>query len=338
VLSVALDSKNLKSFVASMLKQAYRVRGPVKDSSASCAVLADLSSKSELSFDFANFKLPVKREFFPQCEVISRFDAAGSHAETPAEEAVVIFGVRPCDSLSLSFLDKVFVDEQYSDPYYQKRRDNTLVVSMACNSPAATCFCTSIGGSPNSAKGSDIIMFNLGNSFLLESVSKKGEAFLTKNQKMFREPTSKELQKRKQQEESAEKQVGKVNASATPASLLKKNDSALWDEIAETCLSCGACTFLCPTCHCFDFFDEKQGDGGTRVRVHDACMFATFTREASGHNPRGLKRDRMRQRIMHKFSYAPENFNEMFCVGCGRCIVNCPSNIDIRETITKVNA
>ena len=334
--SVALDSKNLKSFVASMLKQAERVRGPVKDKTGT--VLADLSAKSELAFDFANFKLPVKREFFPQCEVISRFDAAGSRAESPADEGVVIFGVRPCDTLSLSFLDKVFVDEQYSDPYYQKRRDNTLVVSMACNSPAATCFCTSIGGSPNSTKGSDIIMFNLGNSFVLESVSKKGEAFLKKNEKMFRDPTSKELQKRKQQEEAAEKQVGKVNASATPASLLTKNDSVLWDEIAETCLSCGACTFLCPTCHCFDFFDEKQGGGGTRVRVHDACMFATFTREASGHNPRGLKRDRMRQRIMHKFSYAPENFNEMFCVGCGRCIVNCPSNIDIRETITKVNA
>lgn len=334
--SVALDSKNLKSFVASMLKQADRVRGPVKDKTGT--VLADLSAKSELAFDFANFKLPIKREFFPQCEVISRFDATGSRAESPADEAVVIFGVRPCDTLSLSFLDKVFVDEQYSDPYYQKRRDNTLVVSMACNSPAATCFCTSIGGSPNSTKGSDVMMFNLGNSFVLESVSKKGEAFLKKNQKMFRDPTPKELQKRKQQEEAAEKQVGKVNASATPASLLKKNDSALWDEIAETCLSCGACTFLCPTCHCFDFYDEKQGDGGTRVRVHDACMFATFTREASGHNPRGLKRDRMRQRIMHKFSYAAENFNEMFCVGCGRCIVNCPSNIDIRETITKVNA
>jgi sulfhydrogenase subunit beta (sulfur reductase) len=336
VLSVALDSKNLKSLVASMLKQS-KVRGPVKDKAG--VVLADLSAKSELAFDFANFKLPVKREFFPQCEVISRFDATGSRTETlPEGESVILFGVRPCDTLSLTFLDKVFVDEQYSDPYYQKRRDATLVVSMACDSPAGTCFCTSIGGNPNSTKGADVITFNLGNSFLFESVSKKGEAFLKKNQKLFREPTSKELQKRKHQEEAAEKQVGKVNVSAAPSSLLTKNDSALWDEIAETCLSCGACTFLCPTCHCFDFYDEKQGDGGTRIRVHDACMFTTFTKEASGHNPRGLKRDRMRQRIMHKFSYAPENFGEMFCVGCGRCIGNCPSNIDIRETITKVNA
>jgi sulfhydrogenase subunit beta (sulfur reductase) len=335
VLSVAIDSKNIKNLVAAMIKQA-KVRGPVKDKTGT--VLADLSAKSELAFDFANFKLPVKREFFPQCEVISRFDAQGSRAETAPDESVVLLGVRPCDTLSLSLLDKVFVDEQYADPYYQKRRNNSLVISLACDSPAATCFCTSIGGGPFSAKGSDIIMFGLGNSYLFESASEKGEAFLKKNQKLFRNPTVKELQKKRQQGEAAEKQVGKVNTSATPASLLKKNDPALWDEIAETCLSCGACTYLCPTCHCFDFFDEKQGDSGTRVRVHDACMFATFTKEASGHNPHGLKRDRMRQRIMHKFSYAPENFNEMFCVGCGRCIVNCPSNIDIRETITKVNA
>jgi sulfhydrogenase subunit beta (sulfur reductase) len=336
VLQVALDTKNLKTLVAAMLKQDYRVRGPVKDKTGT--VLADLSATSELAFDFANFKLPLKREFFPQCEVVSRSDGAGVHAETLPDESVALFGVRPCDTLSLLYLDKVFVDEQFADPYYRKRRDNALVVSLACNSPAESCFCTSIGGSPNSAKGSDILMINLGNSFLFESASAKGETFLKKNRKLFRDPTSKELQKRKQQQETAEKQVEKVNASATPAALQKKNDPALWDGIAETCLSCGACTFLCPTCHCFDFYDEKPGEAGIRIRVHDACMFASFTREASGHNPRALKRDRMRQRIMHKFSYAPENFGDMFCVGCGRCIVNCPSAIDIRETITKVNS
>jgi sulfhydrogenase subunit beta (sulfur reductase) len=336
VLQLALDSKNIKNLVAAMLKQADRVRGPVKDSRE--VVLADLSAKSELLFDYANYKLPLKREFFPQCEVISRSDAEGPSAEIPPDENIVLFGVRPCDTLSLSHLDKVFINEQYADPYYRKRRDNTLVVSMACDSPSSTCFCSSIGGSPYSTKGADVMTFNLGKSFLFESVSKKGEAFLKKNRKLFRDPTSKELQKRKQQEEQSAKLMGKIEVSDTPASLQKKNDSSLWDEIAETCLSCGACTYLCPTCHCFDFYDDKQGVGGKRVRVHDACMFATFTREASGHNPRGLKRDRMRQRIMHKFSYAPENFGEMFCVGCGRCIINCPSNIDIRETISKVNS
>jgi sulfhydrogenase subunit beta (sulfur reductase) len=336
VLSVAIDSKNIKNLVAAMLKQATRVRGPVKDSRG--VVLADLSAKSELLFDYANYKLPLKREFFPQCEVISRSDAEGSHAEISDYENVVLFGVRPCDTLSLSYLDKVFIDEQYADPYYRTRRDNTLVISMACDSPSSTCFCSSIGGSPNSTSGADVIMLNLGTSFVFESVSKNGEAFLKKNQKLFRDPTSKEVQKRKQQEEQAAKKVGTIDATGTAASLQKKNDSSLWDEISETCLSCGACTYLCPTCHCFDFYDERKPDGGKRVRVHDACMFASFTREASGHNPRGLKRDRMRQRIMHKFSYAPENFGEMFCVGCGRCIINCPSNIDIREIIYKVNS
>ncbi len=337
MISVALDAKNLKNLIAAMLKQA-KVRAPVRDKNG--VALADVSAKSGLVFDFANLKLPLKREFFPQCEVISRFDGDGQRAEIPSGGPVAIFGVRPCDALSLMYLDKVFSDGQYTDPYYKKRRDNTLVISMACNSPATTCFCSSIGGSPHSSKGSDAMMFDLGSSVLFESVSGKGEAFLKKNQKLFRKPTTKELQKRKRLEEDAEKLVGRINAVAdTPASLEKKNDPGFWNEIADTCLSCGACTYLCPTCHCFDFYDEKQGDGsGTRLRVHDACMFAGFTKEASGHNPRGSKRDRMRQRIMHKFSYAPENYGEMFCVGCGRCIANCPSNIDIRETITKVNS
>jgi sulfhydrogenase subunit beta (sulfur reductase) len=335
VLQVALDTKNIKNLIASMLKQA-KVRGPVKDKTG--VALRDISPKSELALDFTNFKLPLKREFFPQCEVISRFDAAGQRAESPIDQSVVIFGARPCDALSLSYLDKVFIDEQYSDPYYQKRRDNTIVVSMACASPADTCFCTSTGGSPSSTEGADVIAFNLGTSILFEAVSKKGEALLKKNQKLFRGPTSKELQKKAQQQDGAAKKVGTIDVSNTPSALQKKNDPSLWDEIAETCLSCGACTFLCPTCHCFGLVDEKSGDTGMRVRVHDACLFASFSREASGHNPRGLKRERMRQRIMHKFSYAPENFGEIFCVGCGRCIVNCPSNIDVRETVTKVNS
>ncbi len=333
--SVALDTKNLKKFAAAMLKQG-RVKGPVKDGSG--VVLADISAKSEIVLNYDNFKLPPKREFFPQCEVVTTFDLNGVREADVTGIADVVFGVRPCDALAVSHLDKVFSDDTYKDPYYGKRREAALVISLACTESRETCFCTSTGGSPTSKQGADIVGFNLGAALLLEPVTPRGDAFVKKNKSLFRAPTAKELQKREKQESDAGKAMSGVAATKAPAALANKSDPSFWESIAETCLSCGACTFLCPTCHCFDFFDARQSDTGSRMRVHDACMFASFVREASGHNPRSRKGERMRQRVMHKFSYAPENFNTVFCVGCGRCVTACPSNIDIRETLSKVTA
>jgi ferredoxin len=335
VVSVALDKKNLSMLVAVMRKQGT-VIGPV--ASGDEVVLAEIMGKSVPELEFANFKLPLKREFFPQCEVISRYKKNGPVEEPVNNGPVVLFGVRPCDTQSLSFLDKVFFDEKYKDPYYAKRRDNALVISLACTDPAATCFCMSTGGGPVSRLGTDILSVNLAKSLLFEPVSKKGEAFVKINKSLFRKPTAAELKEREKQESNSRKNMAAVEVSRSPESLAKKNDPAFWEGLAETCLSCGVCTYLCPTCHCFDLYEEKQEAGSARLRVHDACMFASFVREASGHNPRARKGERMRQRVMHKFSYAPENFQAAFCVGCGRCVANCPSNIDIRETIAMVNA
>ena len=335
MVSVALDKKNLKKFVGAMLKQG-KALGPVATENGT--VLGELTAKSDIVLDYGNFKLPPKREFFPQCEVITRFDGTKVSEEPVRGQASVIFGVRPCDAQALAYLDKVFSDETYTDPYYQTRRDGALVISLACSEPGEACFCTATGGGPGATTGADIAAFSQSASVLLEAVSKKGESFLKKNTGLFREPTKKELQNKKTQGSEYAKRLSRVDVSGAPKALEKRNDSRFWDEIAETCLSCGACTFLCPTCHCFDLYEEKRGSASARIRLHDACTFPSFTREASGHNPRAGKGDRMRQRVMHKFSYAPENFGTVFCVGCGRCVVHCPSNIDIRETIAKVNS
>jgi ferredoxin len=335
VQQAALDKKNLKKLVAAMLKQGT-VRGPVRDAHTKSVVLSDLSLKSELVFDYANFTLPPKREFFPQYEVIARYDAAGIRQEAARDEKVILFGIRPCDVRSLGLLDKVFADAQYTDPHYQMRRDNALVIALACIEPGHSCFCSSVDGDPATATGADVVAFDLGKSLVFEAVSEKGEEFIKKNKALLRAPTLQELQKRKQQEERARKSLPELRFADIPQTIKKNFNSPLWDALAETCLGCGACTYLCPTCHCFDLYDEKQETGGMKLRVHDACMFASFTREASGHNPRGKRGERMRQRVMHKFSYAPENFGDIFCVGCGRCVTNCPSNIDIRETVSRM--
>jgi ferredoxin len=297
--------------------------------------MGDLTAKSEITFDYANFKLPPKREFFPQCETIARYDATGLREESAADEQVILFGIRPCDAQSLIYLDKVFSDAQFTDPYYRKRRDNALIIALACAEPGNACFCSSVNGGPASPAGADVMAFDLGASLVLEAVSAKGEDFLKKNKALLRAPLVAEIQKRKKLE-ARSSVAPKIRLADAPKSIRKNFNSPVWEAIAETCLGCGACTFLCPTCHCFDLFDDKQETGGRKLRLHDACMFAGFTREASGHNPRSKKSERMRQRVMHKFSYAPENMGDIFCVGCGRCISNCPSNIDIRETVSRV--
>ncbi len=312
-----------------------RVRGPVRDVRTGNVVLEDLTSTSELILDYANFTLPPKREFFPQCEGIARYDAGAFREETTSDERVILFGIRPCDVHSLRYLDKVFVDSQFTDPYYRKRRDQALVISLACEKPGAACFCSSVGGGPAAiVEGADVMAFHLGDSLMFEAFSEKGEDFLKKNGALLRDPTAAELQKRKQQEGlrtmSSEPRMDNVSQA-----IGKHFNSPLWDAVAETCLGCGVCTYLCPTCHCFDLYDEKHETGDTKIRVHDSCMFASFTREASGHNPRLKRGERMRQRVMHKFVHAPENFGAVFCVGCGRCVMHCPTNIDIRETVSR---
>ncbi len=113
-------------------------------------------------------------------------------------------------------------------------------------------------------------------------------------------------------------------------------DEPIWEDISTKCINCGACTFVCSTCHCFDVTDEGKGKKGQRIRLWDSCMFQIFTREASGHNPRGMSTQRVRQRIMHKYNYFMDNYDQHLCTGCGRCVQVCPVNLDIREVIKQV--
>ncbi len=96
-------------------------------------------------------------------------------------------------------------------------------------------------------------------------------------------------------------------------------ENDFWTDISLKCLGCGACSFLCPTCHCFDIVDEANWRSGQRRRNWDCCSHPMFTKHASGHNPRPDQASRCRQRVMHKFKYFPERFGQIACVGCGRC-------------------
>ncbi|HQI00047.1 MAG TPA: 4Fe-4S dicluster domain-containing protein [Deltaproteobacteria bacterium] len=285
--------------------------------------------------NYKNTKNAPKAFFFPRSETLMRYarKEKGMEFAGLGEEAgqAVLFGVRPCDARSFALLDLLFDQEKYKDPYYIDKRGKTTVVAMSCTKPPySTCFCTSVGGSPTSADGADILLTDLGDAYLAEFLTDKGAALL----KYFGDVKA-DAAADKKKEEIAAASAGEIKTTI-PAREIKafldaNFEHPFWDTIHRKCLACGTCTFMCPTCHCFDIQDEVKGADGKRIRNWDSCMFPLFTKETSGHNPRPTQKERWRQRFMHKFRYYVDMFGPIACVGCGRCVMSCPVNIDIRK-------
>lgn len=277
----------------------------------------------------------VKGFVLPQLEALLTYDNDDGRLVPATESKRLVFGVRPCDARALALIDKVYRDRAFRDPHYLARRDNTTLVVWACDAPAPTCFCTSVGGGPADATGADVMAYEAGDDLILEAASAKGEELLkaVKSDKA----SDAELKKaRATYAEVAGAMAPLWDLDAARAKLYENFDAPAWEEIASRCVSCGACTFVCPSCHCFDVADEGKHGRGRRLRFWDACTQSLFTLHASGHNPREHASQRYRQRVLHKFYYFHENWGENLCVGCGRCVVACPVNVDIREAVTLV--
>jgi ferredoxin len=225
------------------------------------------------------------------------------------------------------------------DPYFRKNRERTVLIGLSCDNPCGTCFCTETGGSPMGTEGLDIAVTELPEGgFIVEAGSERGEALtdLIGDQETVSGKEQAWLEEKR--EEWAGKAAGEKDLAETFRStdMMKLYNAPFWQEIADSCINCGTCTFLCPTCYCFDIQDENMGGMSRRIRYWDSCMFPLFTKHASGHNPRGEKLQRCRNRFMHKMRYFPERFGPLSCVGCGRCLRLCPVNIDIREVVEKM--
>ena len=312
----------------------YEIWAPVKTNEL--VSFHPIESAKEIHFDFSNSKKTPKDLFFPQSEVLFSFPK--EEVETILQKPRIIFAVRPCDAKSLALLDQVFDSEDYQDSYYVERREGTLLLGMACTHPQQSCFCTSVKGGPFEKVHLDLLMVDLGDGrYFVEALTQRGEGLMEKDDS-WQDPQKEDRGKVAKIKEGAEKKVkSKLAMEGLEKKLDKIFDSSLWDRVHQRCLGCGICTYLCSTCHCFALIDEKNKSGGVeRIRNWDSCMFPEFTLEASGHNPRISNRERMRQRVMHKFNYFVKRYGETACVGCGRCIQNCPVNMDIREIIEEI--
>ena len=310
------------------------VEGGTGPASGTGPAFAEVQAGRGVVLEYGNPALSAKGIFFPQREALCRFHGERTAEASLPQTPLLVFGARPCDARALTFLDKVFGDRLFRDPYYLARREKALVIGLACGHPGETCLCTSFGGSPAGRQGSDILAFDLGEELLFEAATDKGRELLGAQASLFREAGEAELEARRGIEEKAESALGEHplrGLEGLKEKLDRSFEDPQWERLTRACLGCGACTYLCPTCHCFDITDEERE--GLRLRSWDSCQYPLFTLHASGHNPRVNKKQRMRQRIMHKFSYTVERSGEVFCVGCGRCIRACPVNLDMREIL-----
>ncbi len=299
---------------------------------------APFISDDPMRLEVTNTLLPPKDLLFPQCQKMYHYGVNTSNEMfvNPIIESTeqVIFGIRPCDMRSLECLDDVFLTKGFVDGYYQAKRDKLLSVSIACNQPAKTCFCESMGLDPNSAPAADIMLHEENDYYTVATQTDKGAEALAAWEDFLDEAADDATA----QSEEAHCTLT-VDASNVKAQLdnLYESDE-LWDALSIKCLNCGTCTFICPTCYCFDIDQENKYKEGVRFRCWDSCMFSEYTAMAGGHNPRPFKKDRVRNRFMHKLNYFEDRYGKKLCVGCGRCVEKCPVNLDITVLIDKIGA
>jgi ferredoxin len=272
----------------------------------------------------------IKEFFFPRHEVLYEYERDGKKVTLrdvePFDDRQVIFGARPCDAAALPVLDHIFAWD-FDDRFFQSRRENTTVVVLACRESDQHCFCTSVGFAPDSTEGADAMLLDVGDGeFELRTFSEKGEALFEKAKTEESEKTGK----------TAEPPEKRFDPASLREALQSNYDDPIWNETSLRCVGCGACTYICPTCHCFDIVDEGTIHQGRRVKNWDSCQFGLFTLHASGHNPRTVQSQRQRQRIQHKFNIYPEKFGVMLCTGCGNCTRVCSASLGVQPVLQKL--
>lgn len=327
-----IDGVGLNHFVSSIIEHGCAVVAPQKESRR--VLYRILKNSSEFLAEPIHAQNSPKDFLFPRSEELLYFTEDGDIIEAvPKALKTVFLGVRPCDAMALKRLDKLF-NWDYFDVHYHTRRGNSILIGLACNHPLISCFCTSLEGGlgPHQKEHVDIMMTNIGkNSYLIDPVSEVGGNLMSLMTCSI--PAEPIHEKRALKlKETAEKMITKDLALDKVFEVLNDNfESAYWKDVSRKCIGCGICTYVCPTCHCFDIQDEET----SRIRFWDSCQFALYSKHANAYNPRDQPYKRLRNRVYHKFVYFQKNLDEPLCVGCGRCTNYCPMKVDIFKLVSE---
>ncbi len=288
-----------------------------------------------------------KKVYLPETEVLLSYTAK-KHEDDLSKKDIdvccelnstqkVIFGARPCDAKAVLVQDAQYLGGKYRDPYYAAHRENTCMITQACDNTLPSCFCNWTDTDLTSPYASDVFFTITDNGFVFEAVTDKGKELLE---------IAGFVQASDEDNKAVEAKHAKAHESLPQKPDMSKitqivaynfENSAFWSEVSAGCIGCSSCTFVCPTCQCFTITDEGNPLQGKRMRSWASCMSDEFTREASGHNPRGAGFMRWRNRLGHKFNYMLSWHKDLYsCTGCGRCLQSCPASISINGMITSI--
>ncbi len=293
---------------------------------------------TEVDLDTLKSVKSPKDVFFPQSETLYTCHNEGKSIKITPEELVdqpfVVFGMRACDVKGVEVLDRVFLSEPV-DSFYAARRAHGTIVALACHEPEESCFCA-VFGIDAAEPVADVATWMIGDELYWKALTEKGEKLTEKVSSLLTDADEKTVEDEKAAIRAIIEKLpysGLSLESWNGAATAEKFDSKLWEELYKPGLACGTCTFVCPTCQCYDIKDYNTGSSVQRYRCWDSCMYSDFTMMAHGNN-RTSQLQRFRQRFMHKLVYFPANNDGMYsCVGCGRCVDKCPAALNIVKVI-----
>ena len=319
----------------------YQLFLPVKESEVTN--FAAWSADCAVDLDTLKTANTPKHLFLPQVEDLYTANVAGGDINVQSalaqQSPFMVFGVRACDATALEVLDNVYLSEPV-DRFYEARRKAGVIVALACSNPRSACFCKAFdidAANPDA----DVATWLIGDDLFWSPLTDKGKNLTDSISDLLEPADDGEVSSHQEvvRDKIASLPLSKINAPQRPANnLLDVFNSPLWDKVSAACISCGSCTFNCPTCQCYDISDFDTGSCIHKFRCWDSCMYSDFTQMAHG-NPRKTRKERFRQRFMHKLVYHPENNNGQYsCVGCGRCINQCPAGLNIIKIIKEMEA
>ncbi|NLB18410.1 MAG: 4Fe-4S ferredoxin [Syntrophomonadaceae bacterium] len=286
----------------------------------------------ELALDLLNTYLSPKNVVIPQTEPLYKFKTGKLDVEITEvktqEGARVIFGIKACDLKALEDLDMAFLTMGFEDEYYKARRQDLTIIARACYKPGPACFCEGMGADRLNP-AADVLIHDLGSqNYAWEAKTPRGEELTAKIAAL--------LEERDVTLPQVEPQVRKVDITGVSEKLADMFEHPVWDDLSSRCMNCGVCTYVCPSCYCFDMQVTTRGEAGNRFRCWDSCMYREYTMMAGGHNPRDYRKERYRNRFLHKLQFFNERYGANLCTGCGRCVILCPNGVNIIEVIEKI--